>query len=157
MDCFVFNGKNTSSHIRYTNTQSAVFERSGNTGIFTGFINILYGFQAFCKSRALIGDLAVWKALTRSDSIFISYLPGRQPRHLRQQIEVGFKGKGTLRNPNPSKGACRRLVRVYGCSLDIEILKIIRSWCMGTRSLENRSAKRRIGTGIKHYFCIHAD
>ena len=113
------------------------------------FINILHGFQRLFQSSGAVCDLSVRKHLARLNGIAVTDLPGSDAHLLCQYVDQGFQCELTLAYAEATERASRRVIGVITVTTDIGVLIAVRSYRVGTCTLQNRSAKRCVSTGIE--------
>ena len=112
-------------------------------------INFLDCFQSFFECSRAVCDLTVRKHLARLNSITVTDLPRSDTNLLSQNIDQRFQCELTLAYTKAAERTGRRIIGVVAIAADIGILVAVRSYRVRTCTLQNRSAKRCVSTGIK--------
>ena len=116
---------------------------------FVGVKIWLDRLQALLHRRRDIGNLSVRQNLARLDGVAVADLPRRDTDLRCQHIDQRFQRVFALADTESTESAGRRIVGIPAVAADIGILIGIRSDRMRAGTLEHRSAKRCIGTGVE--------
>ena len=117
-------------------------------------INFFDCFQSFLECRRAVCDLAVRKHLARLNGVAVTDFPRSDTNLLSQYIDQRFQREFTLAYAEATERASRRVIGVITVTTDIGVLIAVRSYRVGTCTLQNRSAKRCVSTGIEVYLTV---
>ncbi len=138
----------TAPEVGHTDSQTAVLETAGDSGIRARLIDLPDGFETFRDAAAGIDDLAIRKHIARPDHVKVSELPGIHATFFGQQIEITFHGITALCHAKTPEGTGNDIVGINSLAHHINILEVIRSGRVGTGPLSDRSPQGSVSARI---------
>ena len=146
--------------IRNSNTNPCILHGAANAHRFSccqrSFIFRLYCFQGLHKTSGSVNNLTIWKCLPGPDRIAVTNFPGSDSHLICHHIQKCLCSKTGLGNSKSAKCSCRRIIGIVSSSLNFKVFVVIRTCCMGTCALQNRTAKRCKCTCIRGNLCLYS-
>ena len=146
--------------IRDTDTDTGILHGAADSHRFSFFqgsiILLLYSLQCLHKTCGIIYDLTIRKRLTGTDRIAVTDFPWSDSHLICHHIQKCLCRKTGLGNSESAKCSCRRIIGIVSCSLNFKVFVVIRTCCMGTCALQNRTAKRCECTCIRGNLCLYS-